>query len=265
MARARRNVWRPLLGDPPDAGARQDEVDPGNELLAIVMLAQLRRHPPKKWARFGIILNPALAYGLQPCLTVRSARKRAGVGRVLTGDTEDVVRQRRSAVELCIDRNTKRLEPSADAFEDLSNPGMPWFAEKVSAGPRVRVNDIEYRERDGADRGPWLLLPAHFRQRAGENISRRGGKQVVPVGNMPVERPAARRQVCRQRSKRQGGLPARIENLDRRLDNPRLGKGVCPPRGLMGSLRHAFTMTYLERRSNPCYMEQCSNRSKAPP
>jgi hypothetical protein len=33
----------------------------------------------------------------------------------------------------------------------------------------------------------------------------------------------------------------------------------------MGSLRHAFTMTYLERRSNPCYMEQCSNRSKAPP
>ncbi len=77
-----------------DAGARQDEVDAGNELLAIVMLAQLRRHPPEKWTRFGIILNPAPGYGLQPRLAIRSARKRAGVGRVLAGHAEDVVRER---------------------------------------------------------------------------------------------------------------------------------------------------------------------------
>jgi hypothetical protein len=58
------------------------------------MLAQLRRDPPKKWTRLGIVLNPARGYGLQPCLAIRSARKRVGVGRVLAGHTEDVVRQR---------------------------------------------------------------------------------------------------------------------------------------------------------------------------
>lgn len=88
--------------------------------------------------------------------------------------------------------------------------------------PRVSVNRIEYRERDGADRGPWLLFRDRFRQGTGENVSRRGGEQIVPVGDMPVDRPAARRQLCRQRPKCQSGLPARIENLDRRLNNPRL-------------------------------------------
>jgi len=163
---------------------------------------------------------------------------------------------------LCIHRNTKRLEPSANAFEDLSNRGMPWFAGKVSAGPGVSVNRIEYRERDGADRGPWLLFLGHFRQGAGENICRRCGKEVVPVGDMPVDRPAARRQLRRQRPKCQSGLPARIENLDRRFNNPRLGKGVPAPRYLVSSFRHAPMMTYLERCSNPCYMEHCSNQPR---
>lgn len=130
---------------------------------------------------------------------------------------------------------------------------MPWLTGKVSASPRVSINSIEDRERDGADRGPWRRFLGHFRQGAGENVARRGGKQAVPVANMPKDRAAAGRQLCRQRPKCQSGLPARIENLDRSLNNARLGKGVSAPRDPLGSFRHAPTMTYLERRSNLCY------------
>lgn len=77
-----------------DARARQDEVDAGDELLAIVMLAQLCRHLPQKWTRVRIILNPARGHALQPRFAIRSAWKRAGVGGVLAGHTENVVRQR---------------------------------------------------------------------------------------------------------------------------------------------------------------------------
>lgn len=120
---------------------------------------------------------------------------------------------------------------------------MPWFAGKVSAGPGAGVNRIEYRERDGADRGPWLFFLCHFRQGAGESIARCGGKEAIPVGDMPVNRPTARRQMGRQRPECQGGLPARIEHLDRRLNNPRLGKGVRAPRCVARSFSHASTMT----------------------
>ncbi len=105
------------LPDGCDAG--QDEVDAGQELLAVVVLAQLRRHLTHERVLRRVELRPPYGDGREKGRPVRLAREEAGGRGVLPGEAEDVVHQRGRAVELCSFGDAERPELPADAFEDL--------------------------------------------------------------------------------------------------------------------------------------------------
>ena len=81
-----------------DAG--QDEVDAGEELLAVVVPGQLRGHLMHERVLRGVELRPLRGDGREEGRPVRLARDEAGGGGVLSGEAEDVVHERGRAVEL---------------------------------------------------------------------------------------------------------------------------------------------------------------------
>src|SRR3954454_23249636 len=70
--------------------ARKDEVDAGEELRAVVVLAQLRRHATHERILAGVELRPACGDGREEGRSVRLARHEAGRRGVLSGEAEDV-------------------------------------------------------------------------------------------------------------------------------------------------------------------------------
>ena len=86
------------LSDGPDAG--QDEVDAGEELLAIVVLGQLRRHLVHERVLHGVELRPPCGDSREEGRSVGLAREEPRGRGVLSGEAEDVVHERGRTVEL---------------------------------------------------------------------------------------------------------------------------------------------------------------------
>src|SRR5271170_6295746 len=81
-----------------DAG--QDEVDAGQELVAVVVPGQLRRYLVHKRVPRRVELRPLCGEGGEEGRPAGPGRDEAGSGSVLPGESEDVVQQRGRAVEL---------------------------------------------------------------------------------------------------------------------------------------------------------------------
>ena len=63
-------------------------------------------------------------------------------------------------------------------------------------------------------------------------------QQIVLVGDVPIDRPAAGRQPRRERAEGQGALALAVEDLDRGLDDPLLRERVRAPFGPPGLSCH---------------------------
>src|SRR6185312_7104961 len=81
-----------------DAG--ENEVDPGEELLAVVVLAHLVRDGSGERVVVGVELFPRRRYGVEELGAVHIGPENAGVRGVLAGGAEDVVHQHRGRGEL---------------------------------------------------------------------------------------------------------------------------------------------------------------------
>ncbi len=133
-----------------DAG--EDEIDPGEELLAVVVLGQLRCDLTHERVLAGVELRPLCGDGREECRSVGVGVEEASTGGVLRGEAEDVVHERGRGVELRPFGNAERLEMAADALEDLQDRGLPWLAGELGTHPRVGVDRVEHPEGDVADR-----------------------------------------------------------------------------------------------------------------
>src|SRR5271156_2960 len=120
---AARRAPQRRLSDGSDAG--QDEVDAGQELLAVVVLAQLRRHLTHERVLRGVELRPPCGDGREEGRSVRLACEEARGRGVLSGEAENVVHERGRAVELRSFGDAERLELAADALEDLQHRELP--------------------------------------------------------------------------------------------------------------------------------------------
>jgi hypothetical protein len=101
------------LSDGCDAG--EDEVDAGQELLAVVVAGQLRRHLPHERILRGVKLRPPCGDGREERRSIRLAREQAGARGVLSGEAENVVQERGRAVELRSFGDAERLELSQNS------------------------------------------------------------------------------------------------------------------------------------------------------
>src|SRR5580692_5461458 len=137
------------FSDGSDTG--QDEVDAGQELLPVVVLAQLRRHLTQEWVLRGVELRPPCGDGREEGRSIRFGRVEARVRSVLSGDAEDVVHQRGRGVELRSFGDAERLKLAADAFEDLQHREPPRLSGELGAHPWVCVDRVEYPKGNGTD------------------------------------------------------------------------------------------------------------------
>ena len=176
----------------------------------------------------------------------------AGVGGVLYGNAEDVVYERGHGVKLRSLGDPERLKSAADAFENLQHRGPPGRTEELGADPGVGVDRIEHPKGDGADRLPRLGATDHIAHDTGDDVVGGRRQKIVLVGDVPVDRSAPCRQAGRQRPEGQSGLALRIEDLNRRLDDPLLRERVRASFGSMTLGAHEPILTRLE---------QCSNRN----
>ena len=156
------------LADGSDAG--QDEVDAGQELLAVVVLAQLRRHLTHERVPRGVEARPPIGDGREEGRSICGGRGEAGGRGVLSGEAEDVVHERGRAVEPRSFGDAERLELPADAFEDPQHRGLPRLAGKLGAHPGVCVNCVEYPGGDGTDRLLRLRAADHLGHDTGDDV-----------------------------------------------------------------------------------------------
>ena len=171
------------LSDGSDAG--EDEVDAGEELLAVVVLAQLRGHPMHERVLRGVELSPPCGDGREEGRSVRLARNEAGASGVLSCKAENVVHERGRAVELRSFGNAERLELPADAFEDLQHRGLPRLTGELGAHPGVCVNRVEHPRGKGPDRLP-RLRTGHLGHDPGDDVVGGRREQIILVGDVPV-------------------------------------------------------------------------------
>ena len=80
------------LYDGCDAG--QDEVDAGQELLTVVVPAQLRCYLTHERVLRGVKLRPPCGDGREEGRSIRVALDEAGSRGILSGEAEDVVQER---------------------------------------------------------------------------------------------------------------------------------------------------------------------------
>lgn len=224
------------LSDASDAG--QDEVDPGKELLAVVVFAQLRRHLSYERVLRGVELRPPIGDGREKGLPIRLAHIETGVRGVLSPDTENVVHERGRGIELRAFGDAQRLEPSSDALEELQRRGPPRLTEELGAHPWVRVDRVEHPKGDGADRLPRLGATDHPGHDTGDDVVGGRREQLVLIRNVPVYRPAPCRQTRRESTEGQSALTVGVEDLDRGFDDPLLGERVRTPFSPLSLCRH---------------------------
>src|SRR5580704_12677249 len=125
------------LSDCCDAG--QDEVDAGEELLAVVVPGQLRCHLVYEGVLRGVELRPLCGDGREEGRPVRLAREEAGARSVLSCEAEEVVHERGRAVELRPFGDAECLELAAGAFQDLYYRGLPRLPGELGTHPGVCV------------------------------------------------------------------------------------------------------------------------------
>ena len=90
-------AWDRLSGG---CDADEDEVDAGQELLAVVVPGQLRRDLVHERVLRGVELRPPCGDGLEKRRPICLGRDEAGGRGVLPGEAENVVQERGRAVEL---------------------------------------------------------------------------------------------------------------------------------------------------------------------
>ena len=220
-----------LPGSRPDP--RQNEIDAGQELRALVVRGQLRRHLAHERVLRRVELRPPIGHGRDDLRLPRLARMQSCAGRVLAGQPEDVVHQRRCRVELRGLRHAQRLKLPPDALENPQHRLLPWLPEQLRAHPRMRAERVEQAQRDAPERLRRIVvtLRRHVRQRTRDHLIRGRRQQVVLVGDVPVDRAASGCQLRGKRAERQRALACMVEDSDRSLDDPLFRQRIRAPLG----------------------------------
>jgi 2-polyprenyl-6-methoxyphenol hydroxylase-like FAD-dependent oxidoreductase len=185
-----------------DAG--QDEIDAGQELLAVVVLAQVRSGLAHGRVANGVELGPLRGDGGEEGRSVGlAAGERAGVGGVLAGDAEDVVDEHAGGVGQRPVGHAEGLQMLADALVDVQQGRPPGISVELGADPGVGGDRVEQADRDGPQRLPGLGAGARD---AGDDVVSGRREQVVPVGDVVIDRPVAGGQAHGERPQGQGVL-----------------------------------------------------------
>jgi hypothetical protein len=221
----------------------QDEIDARKKLRAIVVLAQLCCHLMHEGGLRGSELRPPGGDRREQRGAISFGWEEASVGGILSGDAENIVHERGPGVELRFWGNAERLQAAADAFKYLQHRGPPGFTEQLRAGPGVRVDGIEHPEGNGPDRLSRLRSIGHSGHGAGDDRIGCRCKQLVLIGDVPVDRAAPRGEARCERAKGQGALAIGVEDLDRGLDNPLLRERVGPSFNSAGPGCHGNILT----------------------
>lgn len=175
------------------------------------MLVKPRGSAKQERIAGGVRPRPSLDDGRQECFPIGARRQRTGVGgvlRVLASGAKDVVDQRGRRVEQRSVRNTERVEMTADAFEYPPHCRLPRRPRKLGARPGMRVDRIEQPQRNCPNRLPWFRFLNRLAHDTVDDLLGRRGEQFVLVLDVPVDRPASRRQACRERTESQPALAA---------------------------------------------------------
>src|ERR1700677_389787 len=221
--------------------AHEDEIDPGEKIHAVIVIADLRDHAAYKRILFRIELRPGVRHFLQEIGTIQIARPgELPIGRVLSADAKNVGHQRTHRRPLLIVRHTQSPNLLADAFENTHDWGQPQGAGECRAYPGMFVDHVEQAQRDRANRCFWggddgLVHGAYDKGVAG------GGQQVVLVGNVPINSTGAGREPFGQRAEGQAALSSAVQELNRGGNDAVPGERLLPSFAAMRFLSHALS------------------------
>ena len=201
-----------------DAG--QDEVDAGQELLAVVVFAQWRRQLAHERIVLGVEPRPLRGDAAEERRAVRLRGEAAGIGGVLSGGADDVADEHGPGVEPLLFGNAERQQAAAYAFGYKQHGGFERLARKPGARPWVRVDGVEQAKRNDADRLARFSAGGHAGHGSGDDVVGGRREQLVLVGDMPVDRAGPGCQAGRKRAEGERALAVAVEDIDRGLDDP---------------------------------------------
>lgn len=110
------------------------------------------------------------------------------IGCVLPRDAKNVAHQRRCCVPLVVGRNAEGAKLLAQALENADHRRPPRRSRKCRAYPGMRVDGVEYAERECADSCLGLGISKGSIRCVGDDGVGCRGEQLILAFDMPVDR-----------------------------------------------------------------------------
>ncbi len=128
---------------------------------------------------------------------------------MLPGEAENEAQERGGGVEARPPLGkAERRDSRAASFQDAQHRVLPRIAGQPGPDPGVRVDGFEHPEGEGTDRLSRGRALDRLRHRTGDDVIGGGREKGLLVGDVSVDRPAARRQPHRQRGEGQAVPPS---------------------------------------------------------
>jgi hypothetical protein len=212
------------LHPPRRANTSEDEIDPGEKILSVVVSPHRPGHAAREWELLRIKLRPRSRHRFQEIASVEALRPgELPIGRIPPGDAQDIVQQRGYGDPVFPFRHAKGSNLLANAFNNENHGRLPRGSREGRTNPRMSVDGVEHGQREPAN--------VRLRLRAGRSRSQgvvqgasdndiaRGGHQIAPVGDVPINGTGAGREPFGQGAKGETAFSTTVQELDRRFDD----------------------------------------------
>lgn len=214
----------------PGSDSGEEQVETGEELFAVVVVAQVCCGGVEEWVGVGVETGPSCRLLGQPFVAGVGTGGGLCVAGHLGSDAENVGEDRGGVGELTLRGDAVGVQEAADAVEQPQGAGQARAAGQVFPDPRVPVEGVEQGERKRADGVELIAVCGRFgRFGFGEHRIAGPVQEFAAVRDVPVDRPGTTLQTRREHTEGESRLSGFIEDADRRLDHGLSGQG-----GLLG-------------------------------